>query len=236
MFFFVSKALAWATAPAAWCALLLAAAFLLRRRVAVAVAVAVLAAGVPFVFSSPAVAEALQRWEEASARDTFRRDVKYDAVIVLGGEIEGPRIQGGADAIRSGRARRLLYSGVLRPGEPERLRANLRALGVPDDRIVIEGRSRNTRENAIESSRVVAERGWRSVLLVTSAAHADRALGCFHKLGLRPDMLPVGYLSRPLRGGGWRPRSGALGLSTAALHELLGRSVYWAMGYADPGR
>jgi uncharacterized SAM-binding protein YcdF (DUF218 family) len=234
VFYFVSKGLAWATAPAAWCPLLLAAAFLLRRRLAVAVALAVLATSVPFVFSSPVVAEALQQWTEASARNTSRRDVQYDAVIVLGGDVEGgPRFRGGADAIRSGRARRLLYSGLLRPGEPERLRASLRALGVPDDRIVIEGRSRNTRENAVESSRVVAERGWRSVLLVTSAAHVDRALGCFHKLGMRPDVLPVGYLSPSPRGAGWRPRSGALGLSTAAMHELMGRPVYWAMGYAD---
>ena len=61
----------------------------------------------------------------------------------------------------------------------------------------------------------------------------DRALGCFHKVGMRPDVLPVGYLSRPPPAGGWRPRSGALGLSTAAMHELMGRPVYRAMGYAD---
>jgi len=233
VFFAISKALAWTATPAAWCPLLLAAAFLFRRRRVAAVALAVLATGVPFVFSAPVVAEALQHWTEASARNTCRSDVQYDAVIVLGGEIEGPRIEGGADAIRSGRARRLLYSGVLRPGEPERLRANLRALGVSDDRVVFEGRSRNTRENAFESSRVVAERGWRSLLLVTSAAHVDRALGAFQKVGLYPDVLPVGYLSRSPSGGGWRPRSSALDLSTAAMHELLGRPVYRAVGYAD---
>jgi uncharacterized SAM-binding protein YcdF (DUF218 family) len=232
MFVALSKALAWTTAPAGWCPLLLAVAILLRRRIGLAVALVALAIGVPLVFSSPVVAAALQRRAEASALDTFRRDASYDVVIVLGGEVQA-RLEGGAEAIRSGRARWLLYSGLLLPGEPERLRAKLRALGVPHDRVVLEARSRNTRENAVESSRVVAERGWRSLLLVTSAAHAGRALACFHRVGLRPDVRPVGYVSGTLAGAGWRPRSGVLDLSTAAMHELLGRTAYRAMGYAD---
>ena len=130
-----------------------------------------------------------------------------------------------------GRARYLLYSGALGAADNAGVRSDLIARGVPGDRIVIEARSRNTRENAVESARVIAARGWRSVLLVTSAAHVERAAGCFHRIGLRPDVLPVTD-SAPLIHV-W-PSADALERSSQLLHELVGRVVYRVLGYSEP--
>ena len=77
------------------------------------------------------------------------------------------------------------------------------------------------------------ERGWRSLLLVTSAAHLPRALDCFRKVGLTPDALPVDYRAGGARAGGWLPRASALSKSTDVLRELAGRVVYRVAGYAE---
>ena len=122
-----------------------------------------------------------------------------------------------------------------RPGEsPEAdlLAAKLVRWGIPASQVVVEAASRNTRENAIESSRIAAARGWRTVLLVTSAAHMPRAMGCFRAVGLEPDALPVDRVAGDGRGEEWLPRATALSMSTDALRELAGRAVYRAVGYA----
>jgi uncharacterized SAM-binding protein YcdF (DUF218 family) len=88
----------------------------------------------------------------------------------------------------------------------------------------------------VESERLVREHGWKTLLLVTSAAHMPRAAGCFAAVGLRPDMLPVDVRisSTPLRRMSWLPRVGNLGQSTEALRELVGRVVYEQRGWSVP--
>ena len=229
MFFAASKALSSVTGPWFWAGVFaVCAVVLFRWSRAAGIAVALLAAALPLLFASPRVADALQRLAESSARDTSRRDLQYDAAIVLGGGDE--RIAAAGAIMREGRARYVLYSGAIGPRDAARNRRKLRAAGVPDESIVIEDRSRNTRENAVESSRIVAERGWRSLLLVTSAAHVDRALGCFRDVGLAPDVLPVERMAgRPAEG--WLPRRRAIPITRAALHEFIGRLMYRVVGY-----
>jgi uncharacterized SAM-binding protein YcdF (DUF218 family) len=233
VFFTVSKALAFVTDPWAWACALLCAAVLMRRRPILAASLALAAAGALATFSAPRVADMLQRQVEASALSTFRPDARYDAAIIVAGEAS--RVVAAAEVAHAGRARFLLYSGALNRVQVGHLSDKLRAMGVPDDRIVVEAASRNTRENAVESARVVAARGWRSLLIVTSAAHVERALGAFRSVGLEPDVLPVDYrapLSRASGGPSWPSRS-ALQRTSEAMHELIGRAVYRVMGYAS---
>ncbi len=128
----------------------------------------------------------------------------------------------------------LLSAGGPDPSEPVEADwgATLwRRLGAPGDRIVLERESRNTRENATESARIVRERGWKSLVLVTSAMHMPRAAATFRKAGLEVDLLPVDrrYGSKD---GSWLPRAESLERSSWALRELAGRLVYRAAGYA----
>jgi uncharacterized SAM-binding protein YcdF (DUF218 family) len=252
VFIWLSKTLDWFLAPLTWTLLLALAALLLRRRARLARGLAAASALVLLAFSSEQVADRLQAAMERGARSTFRPDVVYDAVIVLGGMVdadasrasgdieltaEADRVVRGLELVRAGRARHVVVSGGLiepRPGdaaEADRLAAKLALWGVAPARIVVEPASRNTRENAIEVGRVAAAHGWRTLLLVTSAAHVPRALGCFRAVGLEPDVLPVDRRAGDGGGRTFLPRAGALAKSTDALRELAGRVVYWLADY-----
>jgi uncharacterized SAM-binding protein YcdF (DUF218 family) len=253
VFFWLSKVLDWLVAPLSWTILLLVAAALLRARPRRALALAGAGVAVLLAFSLDPVAGRLERVVESGARSTFRPDVVYDAVIVLGGIVDGAatrasgeieldvhaeRLLRAWELLRAGKARAILLSGGVvfpQPGdvpEADLLAARLARWGVSPALIVTEAHSRNTRENAIESARVAAARGWRTLLVVTSAAHMPRALGCFRAVGLEPDALPVDRRAGDGRGRSWLPRVDALSRSTNALHELAGRVVYRALGYA----
>ena len=252
MFLWLSKMLEGVLSPLTWTLLLALAAVLLRRRVRTAWTLAGLGAAVLLAFSNEAVADAIQRGAERGARSTYRADVVYDAVVVLGGvaaaaasRASGETELGGAadrvvrafELFRAGRARSVVVSGGVVfpvPGdvpEADRLAAKLALWGVPPGHIVAEAASRNTRENAMEVGRLAAARGWRLLLVVTSAAHVPRALGCFRAVGLEPDVLPVDFRAGDGQGRSWLPRAAALARSTAAIHELAGRVVYRLAGY-----
>jgi uncharacterized SAM-binding protein YcdF (DUF218 family) len=252
VFLFLSKLLDWLVAPLSWALLLLVAAILLRGRGRLAGGLAALGVAVLVVFSTYPVSDGIMRAAERGARSTFREDVVYDAVVVLGGMVddaasrasgetelrgEVDRLLRGFELVRAGRARHVVVAAGLvapQPGDvPEgaRLAAKLAAWGIPEDRIVAETASRNTRENALEVSRLAAARGWRTLLVVTSAAHLPRAQGCFRAVGLEPDVLPVDFRGGDGHGRGFLPRAGALAKSTDALRELAGRAVYRIAGY-----
>ena len=248
MFFALSKVLDLLLAPITWTLLLLAASLLWRRRAA-SPWLAAAAGAVLLAFSLAPVANALTRAAEAGVRSTMRPEVTYDAAIVLGGGIDpsasarsgepelnpsGDRLVAGALLLRSGRARNLLLSAG-GPDPSRRVEADWGSLlwkrmGLPDDRIVLERGSRNTRENAVESARIVRERGWKTLLLVTSAMHMPRAAASYRAAGLDVDLLPVDHRAGE-EGGNLLPRAEALERSTEALRELAGRAIYRAIRY-----
>ena len=251
MFYVLSKLLDLLLAPLTWAMLLAGGAVLLRARRAApwlsGAAVAVL-----WLFSAEPVANELTRLAEAGVRSTVRPGVVYDAAIVLGGGIDpaaskgsgetelnaaGDRILAGYALYQSGRVRNLLLSaGGPDPGEPVEAdwgAATFRGLGVPAERVVVERESRNTRENAERSARLVRERGWKSLVLVTSAMHVPRAAATFRKAGLEVDVLPVDRRFGP-KDGSWLPRVESLERSSGALRELAGRLVYRVAAYAGP--
>ena len=68
-------------------------------------------------------------------------------------------------------------------------------------------------------------------LLVTSAQHMPRAIGCFRKVGFPVEAYPVDWHTFPR----WRfiiPASFSRGLKRTddAVHEWLGLVVYWLTG------
>ena len=252
MFLWLSKILEWFVSPLSWALFLGLAAVLLRRRARAAWILGGAGLAVLLAFSNERVADAIQRAAERGARNTYRPDAVYDAVIVLGGMVDyaatrasgtpeltdaADRIVRGFELVRAGRARNVIVSaGVAfpRPGdvpEADILASMLARWGVPPGQIVVEAASRNTRENAIETGRVAAAHGWKSLLLVTSAAHVPRALGCFRAVGLEPDVLPVDFRAGDGHDVSWLPQAGALAKSARVLHELAGRVAYRVAGY-----
>jgi uncharacterized SAM-binding protein YcdF (DUF218 family) len=143
------------------------------------------------------------------------RDTQADAIVVLGGGIRaqspprsfhevgeaGDRVIYAARLYREGVAPTIIVSGALAPSqsrtgtsEAESMADMLVFLGVPRSSILLEQASRNTYENATESSKVLAEQGLSQVLLVTSAMHMPRAYAVFRGQGLDVTPAPTDYM------------------------------------------
>jgi uncharacterized SAM-binding protein YcdF (DUF218 family) len=113
---------------------------------------------------------------------------RYTEAVILARRLPGVRV------VFSGGSNRLL--GQQSP-EAEGAGRLLEALGVPKARIVLESRSRNTYENATLSARLLAPKPGERWLLVTSAWHMPRAIGCFRRAGFAVEAWPVDYRAPP---------------------------------------
>jgi uncharacterized SAM-binding protein YcdF (DUF218 family) len=115
------------------------------------------------------------------------------------------------------------------------LKELLITLDIPENDIIIDLKSRNTYENAIETAKILNPKENNSTyLLITSGFHMRRATGCYKKQGFdfdiyttdnysqsrlfTPDMLIV---PQPLALSGW----------TLLIHEITGFIVYKIAGY-----
>ncbi|MBI2714619.1 MAG: YdcF family protein [Rhizobiales bacterium] len=174
-----------------------------------------------------------------------------DGIIVLGGAIL-PRLSQdyGTPAVSADAARiiaigklardypdaRIVYSGgdaSLLGNEPEGnfLYPLLDSLGVPRTRVMLELRSRNTEENAVFTKALVQPKPGERWLLVTSAQHMPRAVGCFRRVGFSVEAFPVAWHTRrALRLAPMEILSGGLGRLDNAVHEWIGLVSYWLTG------
>ena len=107
-------------------------------------------------------------------------------------------------------------------------------LGVPEEKILIDQSSRNTYENAVNTKVIMEQHGISSSILVTTASHLPRSMGCFRKLGLDPIPYPVDFHSSPdpdYHILDIIPDAGALKKTSFALHEYIGLLSYKLVGY-----
>lgn len=95
----------------------------------------------------------------------------------------------------------------------------------------LEGRSRNTAENARYSADILDRAGIDSILLITEAFHMPRAVMAFEQAGLTVIAAPTAPLDNNESAIlAWVPTARALDNATLALHEYLGWLVY-RLGY-----
>ncbi len=116
--------------------------------------------------------------------------------------------------------------------EADQVRLTIGRLGVDPSRILFENQSRNTIENAIYSKELAQPKPGERWLLVTSAWHMPRSMGCFRQAGFEVEAYPVDF-----RSNGWsdlrRPFSSvSAGLRTTdtAFREWLGLIAYRLTG------
>lgn len=106
--------------------------------------------------------------------------------------------EGAALALRL-RTARVVFTGgngnLIRntPPEADVARRLLLALGVEAGRLVLEARARDTFENAQLTKALLDPKPGERWLLVTSAWHMPRAVGCFRKAGFAVEAWPVDY-------------------------------------------
>jgi uncharacterized SAM-binding protein YcdF (DUF218 family) len=98
-----------------------------------------------------------------------------DVIVLLGGG-SGERPTRAAELFRSNAAPRILISGA---GDTDGNRLLLMHRGVPSSAISLEPDSKNTKENAQFSVRLLRAKGAKRVILVTTWYHSRRALKCF---------------------------------------------------------
>jgi uncharacterized SAM-binding protein YcdF (DUF218 family) len=130
-------------------------------------------------------------------------------IIVLGGAINGPTSQARGQAVGD-EEQRVVQAAFLAKRYPEakvvftggtgalsteatEVKKLLVELGVDPGRIVLEGRSRNTVENASLTAAIVHPGPSQPWLIVTSAFHMPRAMGVFRKAGFDAIAYPVAY-------------------------------------------
>ena len=265
MFFVLSKLLDVFLSPYTWGILLLAVAVPWRRprrasrwklrRLAGLVGLAVLL----FFSLDPISNHLLYRLEHMTA-STYDPDVTYDVVILLGGlgdervamETGQPAFNDNVERLiathrllADGRARFAIVSGgpenaeLAEYSEAHVLARQLAAWGIDPSVVILEDQARNTRENAVYSQRIVEERGFQKVLVVTSAFHMRRAAECFEAVGMKVDRLAVDFRAHRADGPGsssWLPRVAHLAHSTATIREMAGLWIYRFQGYAKPVR
>jgi uncharacterized SAM-binding protein YcdF (DUF218 family) len=162
-----------------------------------------------------------------------------DVLIVLGDDnYAADRAARAAELYRMGLAPIIGASGrALRPyaGISEMMERDLETHGVPAGSIVkFSHRGENTREEAEALAGLIATRGWKRVLIVTSSYHARRARLIFERV--LPSNISVhvsgAYDSEFDPPGWWETRQGR----KLFLGEVLGYIVAWWELRGKPGR
>lgn len=91
----------------------------------------------------------------------------------------------------------------------------------------IEGRSRDTSENAAYSAAMLRADGVKRILLVTDAMHMARARATFERAGLDVVSAPTIFFShQSLSFGSWVPSAEGMRRSWYAIYELIGLAWY----------
>jgi uncharacterized SAM-binding protein YcdF (DUF218 family) len=112
--------------------------------------------------------------------------------------------------------------------ESELGREFLVQLGIAENRIAIDEKSRTTAENAEDSLAIIKPKPGETWLLITSANHMPRAVGSFRAVGFNVVPYPVDF--RTVGEGIDWSLGGGLGKLDVAAHEWIGLVAYWLTG------
>jgi len=253
MFFVLSKLLSVIISPIVWIVGLLVFSLFSgareqRRKASIIATVLIVFFSNSFIFD-----EFMRVWEVPVIRD---EDINktYDYGIVLSGMLaydsENGRINftRGVDRLlhavelyKRGKIKRLLITGgsgsLLNQDEREatHLSKYLLTVGFPEKDILIEPESRNTRENAVFTSQILLHAGENAeYLLITSAYHMRRAMGCFNKAGIHADGYPTDFFTGPRNYSFahlFVPSADTLNDWALLIREIVGYVVYEMVGY-----
>ena len=264
MFIILSKLLPQFVYPLGLVLLLLVAALVLRKRDRLQNNTIVLALIIIIASGNGWTAMSLVRsleWRYLPPQETPRGEV----IVVLGGSTEpaqfprpavevngaGDRIIHAARLYHQGSAPYILLSGGRiewldareASSSAEEMAEILSMLGVPEEALWLQSKSRNTYEDAIYSKQVLDEKGIQRIILVTSAMHMPRSVAIFEHQGFEVVPMPVDYgitkatwqqpskFNLPTIVFNTFPNINNMGMTTGALKEYLGMLVYRLRGW-----
>jgi uncharacterized SAM-binding protein YcdF (DUF218 family) len=142
-------------------------------------------------------------------------------IIYKQGKVEKIIITGGSGAV-FGQGRR----------EAPLIKKFCMDMGVPADDIFVEANSRNTHENAMFTKKMIGANE-QQILLITSAMHMRRSIGCFEKEGFKFDYLATDPMIQPIIyfDDFFIPKGEAIYYWSTMIKEIVGTAVYKIVGY-----
>lgn len=257
MYVYLSKILPLLVLPVGFVIVLLVTALLLffinwRKTAIVLMTIALV---VLWLASMPVVADKLylklaERYPAVSVSEV----PQSGCIVLLGGAVDAPvaprvdtefhnsvdRVYKTAQLYRAGKAPIVIVSAGNQPWlasqrvEAELIYDLLLEWGVPAAAILLEDKSRNTRENALFSMDIINENRCGRPLLVTSIAHMPRSVATFRNLGIR--VFPVSTDVRTAYSESFLPMdflpdADALSMTTNVMREWFGQKVYAWRGW-----
>ncbi|MGR3810669.1 YdcF family protein [Jiulongibacter sp. NS-SX5] len=250
MFFILSKLLSFLLMPVGIILILLTLSILLKNRTK-SKAVVLFTILLTYLFSCPfLVNKALRMWEYPQKSISAVENRTY-GVVLTGGianeslpYTENVNIDYAADRIwqalqlyKNKKITKILITGgdvgILHKKEVTEIDLAynfLKANGVNKDDILLEKKARNTFENALHTNSRLQKR---NIILITSAFHMRRAVGCFERQGFNVQPFPSHFMSRQSKTDltDFFPNSGSFGISETLMKELVGTAIYKLNGY-----
>lgn len=254
IFFILSKILNFIFTPYTWIFALLLWALLTkktqRRRKLLIISLVVF-----YVFSNSFLLDEVMRlWEKPAVKIDSNKQ-HYTYVVVLGGMMSYydtkakqigfnksvDRLMQGLKILNKGIADTLIFSGgdgsILKTIGPEGKYVKMYLGDIAFDtlRVKVESLSQNTYENAKYTSNLVKNNKSQKILLITSAFHLRRSIGCFEKQGFNVDYYSADRIS------GKRkftldhlliPQIEAMEKWSVLIHEISGYLIYKIMRYS----
>ncbi len=196
------------------------------------------------IISAPKVVNPLL--SQLEDQHVFDPECQAASIVVLGGGVSSAvtskaEIQGMSHATfsratggwRLGQQHRdapiIVAGGAIRNvSEAEVMAEYLGALGVERARLLLEGSSKNTAQNAAKVAELLRVKDLpESIWLVTSASHMPRAAALMSSQGLQVCTVPVDYQAiKVLSAIAWMPQTSALVKFDRWLHEAIAIALY----------
>jgi uncharacterized SAM-binding protein YcdF (DUF218 family) len=252
MFFLLSKLLAFVITPIVWIITFLLLAYFkkdeLKRKKFFRWALILIL----FFSNGFLLDEAFRCWELPAT--PFHKMKQYDYGILLGGmsandeTLDRVQFFRGVDRLiqtidlyKRGVIKKIIFTGgsgrVLHPEmkEGELIKPYILKMGVAEADLIIENESNNTRENALFTKAIIdKEKLQGDFLLITSAFHMRRSIGCFTKVGIQSDYYVTDRYAGPRK---WEldflliPNSSTLSDWSVLFKEWVGYITYKLVGY-----
>ena len=108
--------------------------------------------------------------------------------------------------------------------------------GVPPQHVFGEAKSRDTFESALQTRKLLEQKGWKRYLLVTSAVHMPRSMLAFSTHAPQPIPAPGDFTLREARLSplDFAPTASAARAITLTLHEYIGlANYYWRISFSE---
>lgn len=151
------------------------------------------------------------------------------------------RVTHSVQLYKSGIVKKLLVSGgsgqlvARRKQEADEMAEALILMGVPEEDILIENKSRNTHESALEVKKMLETISLPdSCVLITSGYHIRRSRACFAKVGWKTDTFSTDFQTHKrvfTFDVFFIPKLEAISVWSTAIREWVGFAAYWIAGY-----